>query len=216
MTNALAKQQESLPAATNKEADNIANAAGKESFDTLLKFAKGKYFANETEVPLNTEFVAHALGWIKAWLKFGDGEVLERRIYRVGAGEEPPERFDLADLDKSKWPKGPGGRPRDPWVLQSQVPFENPETGAVLIFTTSSVGGRQAVAELCGAYARRVKERSVCGQPIVSLSTTMMPTTLYGLVVRPHFKIERWDDGLPGSDEPPGTLSDALDDSIPF
>jgi hypothetical protein len=86
------------------------------------------------------------VGWIKCWIKFVDRKVADRKMYRVALGEKPPEREDLDDLDKDNWPEGFDGEPADPWVYQYLLPLENIKN-EVIIFVTSSFGGKRAVAE---------------------------------------------------------------------
>ena len=85
-----------VPAVGGTEVENILGAAQEDAgFEKLLKFKKGEYFIGEELVPLGTEFIAHAIGWTKCWIKFVDDEVVERKVYRVALGERPPEREDL-------------------------------------------------------------------------------------------------------------------------
>jgi hypothetical protein len=210
------------------EADNIALAVQEEAnFDKLLKFRKGAYFIGNDTVPLGTEFLAHAVAWTKTWIKFVDGKVADRKLYRVARGEKPPDRDDLDDLDLIG-KKTADNKSADPWVFQYLLPFENIETGEVLIFTTASIGGQQAVRELCDNFAKRIKNGQR-GQPIIQLAVAEMPTKNFGMVQRPNFEIVGWD--ASGNATTPENLATAipvkhtgkpptndnpLDDDIPF
>jgi hypothetical protein len=144
--------------------------------------------------------------------------VVERQTYRVALGERPRERENLDDLEKANWPEGIDGKPADPWTLQHLLPLERVSDGEVVIFTTPSFGGRLAVADLCKVYAKRAEKNANCGQPIVKLAKTEMPTKKFGRVPRPHFEIVRWDDPPSGFDKAPPSIvpGDDFDDSIPF
>jgi hypothetical protein len=181
-------------------------------------FSSSEYSIGEELVPLGTEFIAHAIGWTKSWIKFVDDEVVDRKVYRVALGERPPEREDLDDLEKDNWPEGIDGKPADPWSLQYLLPLEKTSDGEVVIFTTSSFGGRQAVADLCKAYAKRAEKNASCGQPIVKLAKTEMPTKKFGWVPRPQFEIVGWDEPSKDIDviSPPITSEGEFDDSVPF
>jgi hypothetical protein len=208
-----------VAAAGGTEVENILGAAQEDAgFEKLLKFRKGDFFIGEELVPLGTKYIAHAIGWTKCWIKFVEDEVVERKTYRVALGEHPPEREDLDDLEKDNWPEGIDGKPADPWSLQYLLPLEKTSDGEVVIFTTSSFGGRRAVADLCTAYAKRKTKSASCGQPIVKLAKAEMPTKKFGRVPRPRFEIVGWDD--PASDlnemPPPITSEGGFDDSIPF
>jgi hypothetical protein len=215
----LKNQTGNVPAVGSTEIENILGAAQEDAgFEKLLKFRKGQYFIGEELVPLGTEYIAHAKAWVKCWIKFVDGKVAERKVYRVALGERPPEREDLDDLEKDNWPERIDGNPADPWVLQYLLPLEKPSDGEVVIFTTPSVGGRQAVADLCKAYAKRAEKNANCGQPIVKLAEAEMPTKKFGRVPRPHFEIVGWDDPRSAfAEAPPPIAPDGeFDDSIPF
>jgi hypothetical protein len=179
------EQQNLLPTVSEAEAIHAA-AAEDVGFAKMLKFKKGEYFIDEIKVPLGTEFLVHVTGWTKCWIKFIDDKVVDRKHYRVALGQRPVDRNDLDELELA-------GTDEDCWSLQSIVPFEDMERGEVFIFTTSSFGGKRAVAELCDAYAKR-RKRGQNGQPVVKLATATMPTKSFGPVPRPRFEIVRWDD----------------------
>jgi hypothetical protein len=212
-------QTVNVAAARGTEIDNILGAAKEDAgFEKLIKFRKGDFSIGEEAVPLGTEYIAHAIGWTKCWIKFVEGEVVERKVYRVALGERPPEREDLDDLNKDNWPEGIDGKPADPWTLQYLLPLESVADGQVVIFTTSSIGGRRAVADLCAAYAKRKGKSATCGQPKVQLAKAEMPTKKFGRVPRPQFEIVGWDDSASDFDEaPPALIPEGdFDDSIPF
>ena len=198
---------------------NIESAARENSnFEKILKFKKGEYSIQEDTIPLGTEYLAHAASWTKCWIKFTDGKVEDRKVYRVALGEKPPEREDLGDLNQDEWPEGLDGKPSDPWVFQFLLPLENIDTGEVVIFVTTSIGGRTAVANLCTAYVKRAKKAPNCGQPVIKLATTEMPTRKFGKVLRPLFEVARWDDtdDIELIEPSPPTLRGDMDDEIPF
>ena len=208
-----------VPAARGTEIDNILGAAQEDAgFEKLLKFKKGEYFIGEELVPPGTEYIAHAVGWTKCWIKFVDDEVVERKIYRVALGERPPERENLDDLEKDNWPEGIDGNPADPWSLQYLLPLEKLSDGEVVIFTTSSFGGRRASPISVRRMQSGRTKNANCGQPIVKLAKTEMPTKKFGRVPRPHFEIAGWDDPLSDFAEtpPPIAPEGEFDDSIPF
>ena len=207
------------------EVENIHEAAQEDAsaFEKILKFKKGSYYVGEELVPLGTEYLAHVLAWMKCYVKFVGGRVVERKLFHVAKGEKPPEREELDDLDPSKWPEGLDGKPADPWVLQYLLPFENMTSGDVVVFVTSSVGGRRGVSDLCTAWTKRAKKGNR-GQPIMKLGKADMPTKMYGPIPRPHFDIIGWDEtpgdnasSPPVASEPPPVASEAeFADEIPF
>ena len=222
--NEMIRNPNRLPVELETEADNILAAAEEDAgFEKLLKFIKGKYYVgpkeSRTETPLGSQFIAHASQWTKCWNKFADGKVSDRRMGKVAEGYVPPEREELGDTDQSKWEIVDSKR-RDPWSLHYILPMEEMERGEVFIFTTPSIGGHIAVSDLCKAYAKRAK-KGLRGLPIVRLGATDMPTKAYGIVPRPDFIIEGWDDASGGGGVDEMKIIDAtsrgdMDDEIPF
>ena len=199
------------------EIENLRAAARQDAgFERILKFKKGEYSIAEEPVALGTEYLAHTTAWTKSWIKFVDGEVAERKMFRVSLGEKPPEREDLDDPDLIG-KKDSDGMSADPWVFQYLLPLEDMASGEVVIFCTSSFGGKRAIADLCSAYTTRTKKTG-CGQPIVRLATAEMPTKKFGKVPRPLFEIVRWDDAenIELIEPSPPTLRSDLNDEIPF
>ena len=187
-----------LPAAPETaEITNILNEARKNAtFERMLKYEKGQYFCDKKEVPLGTKVIVHCIGWGKEWVKFKDGQFIERRVYRIGKGERIPERQDLDDQDEKFWNIGLDKQPRDPWVFRYLLPVQIVDTDETMIFTAQSFGGRRAVDDLCFTYAQRAARDKNCGQPIVRLESTTMPSKKYGNVQKPKFEIIGWDDGV--------------------
>jgi hypothetical protein len=205
-----------------REAENIARAAGEDAgFAKMIKYKKGEYFDSEgMEIPIGTQFTAHAVGWTKCWIKFRGGVVQDRKVYRMIDGAVVPPRENLDDRDERTWEKGINDKPADPWVLQYLLPLED-ESGEVQIFVTSSFGGKRAVSDLCMAWGRRAAKGDN-GQPIVLIHSVKMPTKKFGDVPRPYFKVVGWDSASPEQREvtPPETGSAGskqdFDDEIPF
>ena len=167
----LRRQTEKGPNMSNEiitatsEVDNLVNAVQAEArFDRLLKFKKGDYKVSDDDVPLGTEFLVHPAAWLKVWAKFVDKKLVDKKVYCVAKGEKPIHRNELDALNLSETDK-------DPWSLQDLLPLENLETGEVVIFTTSTVGGKQCVREVVDAYTKRVRKGRP-GQPIIACVKT--------------------------------------------
>lgn len=215
--NEIIKSDGNLPA--RSEAEAIGNAASDDAgFEKLLKFKKGTYECDNEKVPHGTEFVAHCVGWTKSWIKFVGGQRVDQKLYRVAEGKRIPDREELDDLDPRMWGPGPNGQPSDPWVFQFLLPLEN-KAGDLVLFVTSSIGGRRGVADLMKSYSRRVTRTGVSENPIIKLSQAMMPTKMFGDVPRPAFEIVGWDGGAREAVRniiPPDTMQDEMNDTIPF
>ena len=203
-------ENRNLTTQNTEAANNIEEAAHDDAgFEAFLLFKKGEYFIDEEEIPLGTEYLAHPEAWVKVWRKFDGEQVVARHVYHVARREKPPEREDLDDWPENEnWPIGEDGKPFDPWVPLYLVPLENPETGEVVIFSTRSIGGRRAVADLCTTWAKRTRRIKNCGEPKIKLGVADMPTKKYGKVKRPLFEIVGWDDRDPSKEAevlPPGS-----------
>jgi hypothetical protein len=133
-----------------------AQEEGANELGRLLKFSNGHYVVGTEEIPLGKEFVAHVEHWIRGWLKFKGGALIERKVGRVADGFVVPQRDELGDTDESLWDKDPAGKPTDPWTMQSYLPLEDVESGEIWTFVSGSVGGRQAVSRLAARAARHL------------------------------------------------------------
>ena len=214
--NEVMKSSQNLPA--TQEATAILNAAQEDAgFEKLLKFKKGVYVCDGQDVPQGTQYIAHCVGWTKCWIKFRDGTVVERRTYPVASGKVPPHREELDDQDQSTWEPGLDGKPADPWVYQHLLPLED-KSGDLIVFVTSSIGGKRAVADLCKLYGRRTSRTGVSEQPLVKITVAVMPSQRFGNVPRPNFEVVGWDSHREGIREvkAPDTLKQEMDDEIPF
>jgi len=192
MSNQLAIQQSNLPADIMDEADALL--ASTKSSERLLKFKKGQYFVMDDEVKLGTEFIAHAGQLTTGWIKFVGNKVVERKMGRAADRFASPERNELGDLDQSQWERDDRGEFKDPWTFQHLLPFENPESGEVYIFTSSSIGGQIATEQIVQAYAKRLKHTGSRALPIIRIAVGEMTSKKFGKVKRPHFEIVGWED----------------------
>jgi hypothetical protein len=174
----------------------IANAAREEStggIGKLLKFAKGVYIVGTEEVPAGTEFIARIESWVRGFVKFRSGSLIEHRIGKVADGFRMPDRNELGDLDESKWETGISGK-KDPWCAQSYLPLENPVTGEIVTFVSGSAGGRGAIADLCGAAA---KHMATMGLPRIKLAVESYKHKSFGKIEKPKFNIVGWEGNVP-------------------
>lgn len=212
MLNEVTIKPSNLPATYEEEADALLEAT--EGHEKLLKFIKGKYKVRDDELPLGTQFVVHANQLTHCWTKFRDKKVIERRHGKAIEKWVPPEREELDDNDQSTWEVGLDGKPKDPWSFQHLLPFENLESGEVVIFTTSSVGGQIATEEVVNAYARRLRRMKSRALPIVKLASKNMESKRFGDVPRPYFEIEGWEDAPVGDAKE--SLGGEPNDAVPF
>jgi hypothetical protein len=186
--------------------DNFRREASEASsqLGALAKFVKGKWFVGDDEIT-NQRRIAHIDQLAKGWIKFRDNRIVEpRRVGKVADGFVMPEREELGDTDPCSWETDAAGNPRDPWVKQYFLPLSDPETGAVTVYVTGSVGGIGAIGALCGVFADNAEN----GSPIVRLAVSSYKHKKYGRVETPDLQVVGWT-GKP-------TLAAALDEEIPF
>lgn len=215
MSTAISKLQSSTALSTNV-ADALATAAqeeGTNELGTLLKYTQGIYTKKTEEVPMGTEYVAHVHQWVRGWVKFKAGCLVEHRVGKVADGFVVPEREDLDETDQATWEKSPSGEPKDPWTKQSYLPLENIESGEVVTFVSGSDGGRQAVSTLCSKAARYI---TTMGLPVIKLDTESYKNKRYGgYTHKPVFTIARWT-GDAASEQAAVSTAKEMDDVIPF
>src|SRR5262249_44707450 len=99
----------------------------------------------------------------------------------------------------------------DPWCFQHLLPFEDPETGEVLIFTTSSVGGQIATEALAREWAKRLTRKGSRAMPLIKLGVTEMRTKKFGDVARPSFEITGWENTTAPAVSPMRTVNSVED-----
>ena len=210
MLNAIATtietQANAIAAAAREEGAN-------ESGGAYLKFSKGHYFLATEEVAPGREYIAHVAQWIRGWIKFRGGALIERRVGKVADGFIVPAREDLDDQDESRWEIDPRGGPKDPWTMQSYLPLEDVETGEIVVFVSGSVGGRGAISTLCARAARHMAEM---GQPRIKLAVESYKHKSFGRIDKPSFPIVGWTGDVKPADSEVVANSDGFSDAIPF
>jgi hypothetical protein len=166
------------------------------------------------QLPNGTRFYAHPAHWERQWIRFDEDKVTERIRVKVTTRKSLPERKALSnpELEDTK---------EDPWSLQNILPLENVETGELVLFTSSTTGGKIGIEELAKAYSEAVLNGTARGLPIIELGPGTFPSSFGKEVPRPAFPIVDWENAecaAPAAPEviPPEKLSKDLNDDIPF
>jgi hypothetical protein len=188
---------------------HLAAVAAQAQEMRLLKFAKGKWYVGDDELPAGREFMAHVPQLAHGWVKFVDGKVAEQRVGIVADGFEHATRDELGDTDESKWEKDGAGAPRDPWTSQYYLPLEDAETGELLTFVTGSQGGNSAIGRLTNQFVRNVRR----GLPLVRLAAGSYKHKNFGRVEVPEFAVTGWTGAF--DNFAPRDVGD-LDEDIPY
>jgi hypothetical protein len=192
------------------------------NFGSFLKFAKGDWTLgeDEKEVPAGIRFVANLEEYHRGWVRWWDGKPTEHRIGRVVDRHRVPPREELGELDESKWETEPNGLRRDPWTRTVYLALRDISNDEVICFTSSSDGGRKAVAKLADRYDR-FRHRFKAKMPVVCLGSGSYQHSTYGKILKPVFRIvgwAYWDDETAA--DPDGALqaqnAAEMNDEIPF
>jgi hypothetical protein len=188
----------------------VASIAG-----DLIKFAKGKWYRGESKNPIagGARFVCNMDEIYTGWQHWFDGQPVEHRIARITEFPRPINREDLGQMDRSKWELDAAGNPKDPWSPVDRMIMREASGGEeVVTFTTSSVGGRDALSKLCQAFANSHKAHP--GKfPVVELNVDSYRHKMYGEIAKPKFVIVDWVGwGGPEPEDKP----DFHSDEIPF
>jgi hypothetical protein len=202
--------------------DAAAENAGRVLRGNLLKFSDWTWSkGGGAELKDGTQLVA--LGTVRAWVKWEGGKPAKYLIPE--AGRAMPEREELGDLNQDDWEAGVDGKPKDPWQNTRFVHLVDPVSAEIFTFSTSSWGGRGAVADLA-EQIQRVRYANPGALPVVELSAAPM-VTKFGKKSKPLFKVIEWRKGgsLVQGDEPQPqpprpqlehAAAKSFDDEIPF
>jgi hypothetical protein len=154
----------------------------------LLKFADWRWTLGKEATPVDNGTRLIALGTVAMWVRWEDGKPVEHIVRRPG--ERLPEREKLSHTNEDEWETGPGGEPKDPWANTRLVYLVDPDTAEAYTFSTSSLGGRDAVIDL-GDQIARMRTTHPDVAPIVELRALEMPTR-FGRKSKPVLKVVGW------------------------
>jgi hypothetical protein len=213
------KMEENLPVQYENPYLGVAAEAGG-GFGKILKFVKGEYLVGEDTVSEGTECIAYLDQLARAWIKFEDGAIVDRKIELVVSGKKLPNREELGDNDKKKWETDDNDKPRDPWVKQWLMPLVKVDDQDWMVFVSSSKGGNTAIGTLCGIYGRSDRKGLL---PIIALKVRSYKHHEYGKIETPDMPIVGWHgtSSTPANPvQPPpsvgGTDFDPIDDTISY
>jgi hypothetical protein len=191
-------------------------------FGTFLKFAKGDWTLGEEgkEVPTQARFIANMEEWYRGWVRWWDGKPTDHQIGRVIDRHLVPPRETLGDLDETQWETEANGARRDPWSKTTYLAMRDMATDEIICFTSSSDGGRKAVAKLADRFDRQ-RHKHKAKMPVVTLEAESYQHPTYGKIWKPGFKIVDWaywdDETAADPDAALRLQQDAeMQDSIPF
>jgi hypothetical protein len=160
------------------------------------------------------------------WQKWVGGKIAEEAFREWNSTQPPILRNDLGDHNEGLWPEG-----KDPWTFCLRTAFADPRRNQ-LKFVTSSTGGVNAVRKLARDW-KSVRENHVGLVPVVELGADSYEHKVHRTtIITPVFSIvdwAEWNGHMPTIPSPmkalppggvtaddPRTLSQELDDDIPF
>ena len=177
---------------TSRFAQYAAEGSKRMFVGTLIKCTKGEWQMGPDRdlISPNTRFVAVMDTATTGYLKWVGGNQVDGRMGLVADGFQPPHRNELDDLDREKWETDDDGARKDPWQKTDLLVLVSPTAPHDLYtFSTSSVGGASALADLCGAHARTTE--GVGQYPVVTLDSDsyLHKIKSRGRIYFPVFKI---------------------------
>lgn len=201
--------------------DAAKESGGRTIRGRILRFADWRWTCGKEQAPVPPGTRLIALETVAAWVRWENNRPVEQRVRPPGGRLQ--DREELGFDDERLWEFGPGGTPTDPWRDTRYVYLVSPSDAAAFTFSTSSFGGRRAVADL-GDQIARMRTVHADATPLVELSAAEMPTQ-YGRKSKPVFKIVAWRTAAGAEPvERQLTIEDAqqavrdqeMDDEIPF
>lgn len=174
----------------------------------LLKFSKGDYVAGENSVlvPLGTRFVANMDSLMAGWIKWHDNRPVEHLMESVVHRPIVPPRSTLGDTDKDAWELDENGTPRDPWqkanyilllaedgAIDDDRPVSDPTHG-LYTFTASSVGGLDAIGNVCKSYNLDMRRQRPDMYPAIELGADsyLHRNRAFGRIKKPLLNVVGW------------------------
>jgi len=158
-----------------------------------LAFVKGEWQLGRDKLAVNGTQWAARVDWLfHGWTMRWDGKIRDYRLGYVADRYVPPRRDELGYQDQEQW--GIWNKKRDPWTLQWSLPLFNQVSGEEVIYSTDTLGGRDALAALLQAFADRVDSNPNDGKvlPIIELGTSSYQHPDRGKILIPVLDIVGW------------------------
>src|SRR5258708_1012624 len=191
----------------------------------LLKFTKGDWVGGENEeFPIGKHMIVNMDQLLLGWIRWEDQKPADQRMGLLVEGYQAPPRDHLgygytpgnpdAEPDTSEWELDDNTHaPRDPWQFTYYLVMKDPdiqeEGEGVYTFSTASVGGRTAIADLCKLYGhkRREHDNYKKAYPVVALKvgSYMHPNKAFGKIKTPALLVIGWASKAVFGELPPPT-----------
>ena len=170
--------------------DALDFAIGSDIDGDPLRFKDGVFLRgfDKTEVEEGTTLRIAATSVQDGFVKWEDGKPVDWRLREwINRDQLPIYREALGDMDKNEWPDG-----KDPWTYTMLLAVKD-EENVQLKFSTSSVGGANAVRRLLREW-KRLRDKHSGRVPVVSLGSDSYQHKIHRTEVQfPVFEIVGWD-----------------------
>jgi hypothetical protein len=160
---------------------------------TKLAFVKGIWKLGRDKIEVNGSQYAARVDWALAgWTKWWNGRITDYRLGYIADRFQPPLREELGDHDEEQWEVWNHGR--DPWQLAWSLPLYNQISGEEVLWTTDTIGGKDALAALLVAYADRADSKPTDGAtlPVIELGSSNYNHPTRGPIATPTLDIIGW------------------------
>ena len=159
----------------------VKTAASEAQFLKLDKSGAWCYGADGTEVEDGSKWAVNPKSFATGYACWGDGELLGEEM--ALCTEDPVRKADLPHFEGRKW--------------QEQIAFDamcisGEDTGTLVRYSATSVGGTKAFKHLLDAVVRRAGEGHAEVVPIVHLEVDSYRHKKYGKIFTPELKIVDW------------------------
>ena len=153
---------------------------------SYLKFAKGIWTAgmDDREIDRDDELALDPKSISKGGICWSGGSVLDERFETLASGRT----VNLGELPDH----GPYANDDDGWKAAVHCKFKSLTTGEEYSFSSTSHGGRKALAGVTKEFVARMKSGESDLVPIVRLSSDGYKHKLYGYVATPLIEIVGW------------------------
>jgi hypothetical protein len=154
-----------------------------------LRFKGGAFTRgfDKSPVSMGARMLLHPVSVAEGFVKWEDGRPAEWQIRELANPTQTPiSREDLGDLDKNDWADG-----KDPWAPIMMVAMKD-ESGAVLTFSSSTTGGRNAIRKVLRDW-RLARGKHPGRVPVVELDVDSYEHKTHRTTIEfPVFKIVDW------------------------
>jgi hypothetical protein len=155
------------------------DVGGPAAFLKMEKAGTWVFGISATEVGDEDEFIVNPGGFQHGHVAWGDAS------NKLGETMMP---LDQQLPDAGPVPAGTVGG----WQFQLGLSMVGAEDGTAMIYRTTSVGGKRAIAELAAEIGQRMEDGEVKLVPVIALSSESYKHAKYGKIFNPIITVVRW------------------------